>query len=168
MADNDVTELATEPIPDRSDDLRTAVLRVDSLRKALAFESGLLRGARAKFEEQHASTMSRVKLLNESLDESESTLRHLAVLHFERTGSENKAITPGVTITKRVDINYDPAEARAWAIEQGVVDVLQLNKAEFEKVAKSAMRPKFVVVEDGWTAKLAKDLSKALAEADDG
>ena len=155
-----------DPVPTREDDLRAAVLKVDGLRKALAYDVGYMKSETELFNKNYAGVLARVDALKKSVAEQEEVLRQLAVLHFEQTGSENKAVTPGVTITQKVDISYDPALAIRWAIHNNVEGVLKLNKPEFDKVAGSAMRPDFVNVEEGPAARLAKDLGKAVAEAE--
>lgn len=154
-----------EKMPTREDDLLAEVRRVEALRRAVETDVLYLRSLQEQFNKQHAPTIRSIVELKATLESREKILKALAVMHFERTGKTNKKPAPGVSIVAKTLYQYDAEEAKKWAVEHGHGGVLKLDTSAFEKVAKSALRPEFVTVEDGYAATLAKDLTAALAAA---
>ena len=102
-----------------------------------------------------------VKAEKETLALVESDLRALVVKHATETGEKKPA--PGVEAKQKTTIEYNAGKAFEWAKETGIA--LILDEKAFEKIA-FATNLEFVTKREEFTATIASDLPKALAEVE--
>ncbi len=110
--------------------------------------------------DQFADLYRAKKDAEDALAAAEAALREAAVAEYVATGS--KAPAPGVGIRVTKGLQYDAAQAFAWAKDTGMA--LVLDKKAFEKIAPAANLP-FVVTIEVPSATIATDLDAALATA---
>src|SRR3990167_4290150 len=90
-----------------------------------------------EWEETNAALLSDIANNSAFLTDAESGLRELTLQAYAETG--NKAPAPGLGIREIIELRYDLKQAFDWAIKHTVA--LQLNKKEFEGIAKSKTPP---------------------------
>jgi hypothetical protein len=92
------------------------------------------------------------------LVEVDETVRIQALNVYFQTN--NKKPADGVSIIIGKNLNYNPNEARAWAIEYNP-NLLELNTRNFERYAKAVLDVtplEFVTVEEVPSVRIAKEL----------
>lgn len=107
-------------------------------------------------EYQEAKTSEEKAKLN--VVEYDETVRIEALNVYFQTS--NKKPADGVSIIIGKNLNYNPNEARVWAIEYNP-NLLELNTRNFERYAKAVLDVtplEFVTVEEVPSVRIAKDL----------
>lgn len=127
--------VAENEIPDQLYELRLAMAEYDR-------HKALLDERRSQFEQENADLVTSVRALGDEISELKENIRPLAEAEYERTGS--KKLWGGVGIREKTSLNYDPADALAFAHEKDMF--LTLDTKAFEKAAESLGLP-FVTVE---------------------
>jgi hypothetical protein len=95
-------------------------------------------------------------------NELEARVRAASIEVFLVT--QDKRPAPGILIRRNGGAIYSQNDAKDWCLAH-FHDGLRLDKRPFEKAAK-VMKPEFVTFTDNYTATIARDLGKALAEHD--
>lgn len=117
--------------------------------------------AKRHFEEKYADLLRRRELAD--LEESEATMavRKAGLAEFRETG--NLAPAPGIKIRMMTRLEYDPEEARRWAMNHRMA--VKLDEREFEKLARATPANfDFVEVRQQPQVTIASDLGKVLNE----
>lgn len=91
------------------------------------------REKQAKLEYDNEDLLKRIEQLSNELGESKEQFKTLAVEEYAKTDS--KQLIGGLGIRVSTDLTYTEDNAFRWAKEHDLC--LQLNKREFEKVAKT-------------------------------
>lgn len=116
------------------------------------------------FKKALAPYVDKIKRAQARLIDAEVELRSAALKEFEATG--NKKPVAGVEVKLFEELHFDHDVALAWAREHNIALLPErLDVKTFEKVAKTT-KPDFVTVVERPQVTLAKDLDKALAEAE--
>lgn len=116
-----------------------------------------------EFEQFNADFLAERSISKGLLKTTEEELRKLAVDVYTHKGDPSaKQLTYGVSIEIRKALNYDLAEALEWAKREG--KCLLLDVTAFEQVAVP-LELQFVKQVDVPSAKIARDLSKALEQS---
>jgi hypothetical protein len=136
-----------------------AIREVERLRRTVAALDESRKEALAGFDETYSGLFAELRKEREALDRAEEGLRALVVEAAETTGEQKPA--PGVEAVKKVTVEYDPGAAFDWAKQTGIA--LALDQKAFEKIALATSLP-FVTRREGFAAKIARDLSKAVEE----
>ena len=126
---------------------------VAEVRDRLQWAKTTVKDMRDIWEKKYADELSAVAAATVQVNEAEDTLRELTLQAFAKTGSKNPAA--GVSIKLFDVLNYDPDEAKKWALEHRVA--LKLDTATFEKIAK-ADKPSFVTISPEPRAQIAQSL----------
>ena len=114
------------------------------------------------FELENAPLIQNKAEAEKRLADADDALRAFALVKYEATG--NKTPGPGVEIKMTTRLNYDPAQALAWAMEKEVACFL--DRRNFEKLAK-ILELDFVRISEEPTVTVAQDLAKALEKEDE-
>jgi hypothetical protein len=143
--------------------LTVALARLRDMRSAADEGSKELIAKRVAFEATIAVETISLQEQRASIAVAEDEVRLLALQAFEADNT-NKKPAPGVEIKDFVTVYYEPSDAFDWALDHKLY--LSLNKAEFERFAKSApSMVAFVTVRQESKAQIATDLAKALGLA---
>jgi len=139
---------------------RTAAARNDYA----DLEAGYRRYAEAFKQDTAALSISIAEAKSRVLAE-EGSLRAMALAAYERD-PENKHPAPGVWISVKTTLDYDAAEALAWARSTRMALMPEsLDAKAFEKIAKASPASfEFVTVVPVPSATLATDLNAALTD----
>ena len=92
-----------------------------------------LRKKQTTFQKENGDLIENIAILSEQLIDQKEHLTLGALAEFEKTGI--KQLLGGLGVQERVEIFYDEKSAFNWAKEHNLC--LQLNKREFEKLAKT-------------------------------
>jgi len=90
--------------------------------------------AREDFQNSHADLFQRWTSAGLKVDEATLAVRTAGITAFRETG--DLAPAPGIKIVMRNRLDYDPEEAKRWAMTHKMA--LTLDAREFEKLAKAA------------------------------
>ena len=90
--------------------------------------------AKRQFEENHAGLFQQRQAASLEVDEATVAVRTAGIVAFRETG--DLAPAPGIKIVMRNRLDYDPEEAKRWAMNHKMA--LALDTREFEKLAKAA------------------------------
>ena len=140
--------------------LRNQIQAVIQARKKHADLASQRLAAQEMWELAHTELLDAFR---ESLDqklEAEQALKDMALTTFRLTGEKKPA--PGVEVKMFKVLDYIPWDAFNWAVKHSLA--LQLNIAEFEKIAK-VNTPDFVTITEKPKATIAQDLEKTVNEA---
>ncbi len=85
------------------------------------------------FEEENRELRERINKLSEELDLDQSQFKEQAFDIYSKTGE--KKLIGGLGIRVGVSLEYEDKQAFQWAVNHALC--LQLNKREFEKIAKT-------------------------------
>jgi hypothetical protein len=152
-----------DPTPEtQADPLEDAVIRLAIVRARQAKDKAVLDEAKRQFALAHEGLAGRLAAHAALIAETEETVRAVALARFKTDGDRNP--TEGVTVVGKVTYEYDPDEAKKWAVVGQHGGCLNLDKAEFKAIAGTALRPEFVTVKDGHQVRIAKDLSHAIPQ----
>ena len=109
------------------------------------------------FEMENLSLIQNKAEAEKRLADADGALRAFALVKYEATG--NKRPGPGVEILMTTHLNYDHAQALAWAMEKKLA--CSLDKRVFVELAK-ILELDFVRISAEPTVTVAQDLAKAL------
>lgn len=112
--------------------LKENVIKLRDERKVLDILSQQLSAQRELFDLQNATLIENIRQSEARVSEHDSKIRELAIELFDGT---NKNIAHGVKIRIMTKLEYDDAVALNWAKSHDIA--LQLNKKEFESIAKT-------------------------------
>lgn len=152
-----------ETLPEQIQRIAEQIQRVVELRARRLAQFELIDGQRKALEMVLEPAVAQYDRTMVELAEAEAKIRSMAIAEYHMTGA--KQIAPGVAIRVRKRLQYDDELALNWAIARGRSAVLQLRRAEFEKLAGPWIR---VAVDDSLhfvteieepTATLATDLA---------
>lgn len=141
--------------------LAEQVREVAQLRAEKEQLAARIKDAREAFEATILDQTTRLKTVSEALSMAEAHAKALAVAIYSTTGETKPA--DGVTIKRMTRLEYDEAEALAWAKQTGMALIPEtLDRKALEKIAKASPLP-FVTVTEDPSATLASDLSAYVA-----
>lgn len=115
--------------------LQRQVRLVAQLRAGKAVATERADALKEAFARDNHDVLWQVQMYAQDLNEAEAKLREMALEAFLATGA--KRPVSGVAIQQRSRLLYDADAALAWAIEQQRPALLQLRRADFERVAKA-------------------------------
>jgi hypothetical protein len=147
-----------------SEALRTEAVKLATLRHEAEQREGVIRRARAEFEQTIAVQVNSLAGLRREIEATEGAVRGMALVEYEQTGE--KKIIPGVEVKIGKVYSYDAEKAFAWA--QGANQFVlpaQLDKKAFEK-ALPVLKLDFVTVDDDPKAQIASDLLAKLDQSE--
>ncbi len=90
------------------------------------------RKKQGELENSNADLLQGIDTLSDQLGAEKEEFKVLAIAEYDKT--DQKKLIGGLGIRVGVDLIYEEKEALAWAKEHKLC--LQLNKKEFEKIAK--------------------------------
>lgn len=117
--------------------IQEQVKQVALARKRAALAKQHKEEAYRLWQEQNKELLQEENFASLALSEMEGKLREMAVQDYLQTGNKNPA--PGVSIKLMTRLQYNLAEALAWATEHNLA--LKLDTQAFEKVAKASPLP---------------------------
>lgn len=107
----------------------------------------------------YVQVLTDIKALNNYQKELYEIIKGLAKDVFIEGGEKTKKLNKFVSVTTGEELLYEPTKAVAWAVEKELLQLLDVNKDEFEKVA-SALDLDFVSKTTKYGVRLASDLSE--------
>ena len=111
------------------------------------------------FEALQAPLVEAIRAVQAQTDRANDTVRSQALAVAERFAARNPA--PGVQCVQQTVVDYQPADALAWAMRAGIA--LQLDDAVFRRIAKATPDSvPFARVYQAWAVRIATDLDAAL------
>lgn len=135
----------------------------DARAKAAAFKAELT-AKQAEFAKSVATLVASLKAETEAVSALDETARLLAVAHFQAT--KEKKPTPGIEVKLGETMDFDHAQAFAWATAKGMcITPPALDVDAFMAVAEAMRKTEplpFVTFTETPKAQIAKDLDKAL------
>jgi hypothetical protein len=112
---------------------------------------------RTEWEVENADTLNALKAANERVAEAERAVRTATYEAYLATGS--KKPHPAVGIRVNTIINYNEADARAWAMDN-LKTALKLDAAAFDRAARNKLVPADIAqLEEVAQTTIATDLS---------
>jgi len=151
--------------PQQEMNILDLVQKLARARKDAEATRAMVDAARKRYEDEHSELIRVADEFASDATRLEQMVKALAVHHYKHDPSGNKHVAPGVDIIPSKEFDFEESTAIAWAVEQKHYGVLKLNTVEFKKICNSALAPTFVRVDDGWKARIARDLTTTLAEA---
>jgi hypothetical protein len=121
-------------------ELEDQIRKVRELRAALESKTQELHEQQVVFNQQHAALIEAKCKVASDCSEEEARLRELTVQAYAETGSKKPADGVGIRISK--SLQYDENSAKHWAITNGHIMFLQLDKAGFEGWYKAQLKAK--------------------------
>jgi hypothetical protein len=162
MSETNLIESETQAAP--TVDITKRVADLAALRRARAVIALELAEKRAWFDAEYAPLLASAQLAGEAVVIAEQELRIAVVQQY--LIDENKAPAAGVSVKVFDYIEYDRAQALAWAQEHKIALVPEsLDAKAFEKIAKASAIAFVQVIPDPRVT-IATDLDKALGLAD--
>jgi hypothetical protein len=141
--------------------MRDLVERLHRARLNLASVDRLYDAAKQQFESEYALLRESREKAQSQVDEATMAVRTAGIIAFRETG--DLAPAPGIKIVMRNRLDYDPEEAKRWAMTHKMA--LTLDAREFEKLAKAAPANfDFVRIYQEPGANIATDLGPVLDE----
>ena len=159
---NDTATTFSEAAPIALDIKRHAV-KLATLRVELAARDEAIRHARAAFEQTIAEQLRNREALKRELDVTEDTVRALALVEHQTSGSTKPA--PGISVVTAKTYDVDEAAALAWAKTTRMCLVPEAVDLKAIKKMATVTELPFVTVTEAPTVRIATDLVKALGEA---
>ena len=136
-----------------SNELEAQVQVVAEARDRLQWAKGTVKDMRDIWERKYADELLELVSIALQVAEEEAALRELTLQAYAETG--NKAPAVGVSVKLFDVLNYNPDEAKKWALEHRVA--LKFDTATFEKIAK-VDKPDFVTITEEPRAQIAQSL----------
>ena len=144
-------------------DIKRHAVKLAALRVELAAREAGIKAKRAAFEATLTTQLQNVEALRREVEATEGTVRALALVEHETSGTTKPC--PGVSVVIGKEYEIDEAAGLAWAKEKGLCLVPEsLNVKEVKALASNVVLP-FVTVREKPSVRLATDLLKALGEA---
>ena len=116
--------------------LAEQVQRVAQARLTHAILVEVLKAERVAFDARFAQEIEAVRVSAVAVTEAEASAKALGLAHFQMTGE--KKPTPGIEVKEKSTLDYDDADALAWAKETNMALVPEtFDRKAFEKIAKA-------------------------------
>jgi hypothetical protein len=124
------------PFPETA--LEQQIAKVRDLRVELESRTQELHELQVAFNQQHSALIEAKCKAASDCAQEEQQLRELTLQAYEETGSKKPAEGVGIRITKK--LQYDENSIKHWAIQEGHIMFLSLDRAGFEGWAKAMMK----------------------------
>ena len=141
--------------------IKEALLALRDARKNAEELRMRLDAARAGFEEAHKGLIDNVALAQIRVTKLYTDARITALAMWHDSDKSTKQIAAGVVIKENTVVTYDQEEAVQWSLDHNMVNLLRVDKASFETLAKTGSVDAAVVTKEP-SAAIASDLTKAL------
>ena len=135
------------------DQLQEQIKVVAEAREIARVESAKRIEALTAWQEENKALYTNESVTKGCCELEETKLRDLTLQAYAETG--NKAPAKGVSVKIFEVLNYNPDEAKGWAIEHRVA--LKLDTATFGKIAR-VDKPSFVTISEEPRAQIAQHL----------
>jgi len=119
-------------------ELEEQIEHVRALREDLESRTQDLHERQVAFNKENAVLIEEKCKLANACGEAEKTLREMTLAAYQATGSKKPATGVGIRITKR--LQYDENSIKQWAINEGHIMFLTLDRPGFEGWAKAMMK----------------------------
>ena len=128
------------------------IIEFEKINNELELISEKLREKRAIFDQENEGLFNELYELQNCLSTCKTEIKDSALIEFKETNS--KKLFGGLSIRQGVSLVYDSKTAFTWAKDHNMC--LNLNKSEFEKIAK-IQEIDFVTKEDKITVCFPKE-----------
>lgn len=110
--------------------LKDQIQKVRELRATLESRTQELHELQVAFNQQHSDLINAKCKAASDCSEAEAQLRHMTLAAYHDTGNKKPAQGVGIRIAK--SLQYDENSAKHWAITNGHIMFLRLDRAGFE------------------------------------
>ena len=114
------------------------IKHVRILREDLESRTQDLHEKQVAFNEEHAVLIEEKCKLANACSQAEAKLREMTLEAYRATGNKKPALGVGIRIVKR--LQYDENSIKQWAINEGHIMFLSLDRSGFEGWAKAMMK----------------------------
>ncbi len=120
--------------------LEDQIQKVREIRAALESKTQELHEQQVAFNQQHKDLIEAKCKVGSDCATEEAKLRELTMTAYAETGSKKPAEGVGIRISK--SLQYDENSAKHWAIREGHIMFLQLDRVGFEAWYKAQLKAK--------------------------
>ena len=120
--------------------LEQQIQKVRDLRVELESKTQELHDLQVAFNQQHADLIEAKCKAAADCSQEEAALRHMTLTVYHETGNKKPAQGVGIRISK--SLQYDENSAKHWAITNGHIAFLQLDRVGFEAWYKAQLKAK--------------------------